>query len=330
MQNLTSQEVVKINRITQDTRKVGLGTKIFDIIALLNSVAGTVDGSPVNAVNAGKVLTLTGVVIDGEKVTINNPAVAGTDVYEFLADTAQTKTAPTNIAVDITANTTKATGTLTVDTKPTSGDTMTIGTKVYTFVPVGTATADGEISVGADLAAAKVNIVAAINGTDSINIAHTLVHAAAFVADACAITALVGGVAGNSIATTETFTAVTNIFAAALLGTGADCSAANAITALVAAFTAHDTQGVGAADGAGDTVELTADVAGTIGNAITIAETLANATFAGAATALSGGVNGTVGAKGDRMQDGTYLYYCTATNTTADKNWRRISLGVAY
>jgi len=110
-------------------------------------------------------------------------------------------------------------GTLTLDTQPTAGDTMTIGTKVYTFTADGTAAADGEIDVGADLADCKTLIPAAINGTDGINTAHTQVTAAAFVGDDMAITASTKGTAGDDIATTETFTAVTNVFDAATLGT---------------------------------------------------------------------------------------------------------------
>lgn len=308
---------------------MGLGTKISEVITSINRFAAdpSAEGTPVNAVNAAKALAVSGVVIAGETVTINNPVIAGTNVYEFVAGNAA---AAGNIAVDILASTVKATDNLTVDTQPTSGDTMTIGTKVYTFVPGGTANADGEISVGTSLATAQANIVAAINGTDNVNDPHPSVVAGVFAANASAITAKVGGAAGNSIATTETFTAASNIFSAAALATGADCTAANAITALVAAVTASDTQGVGAADGTGDTVDFTADVAGVSGNAIVIGETMANGAFAGDATALSGGVDGTVGLKGDTFIDATYLYKCVANNTVSGKNWRRISLGSAY
>ncbi len=110
-------------------------------------------------------------------------------------------------------------GTLTMDTQPTVGNTMTIGTTIYTFTTDGTAATAGEIDVGADVADAKTLVVAAINGTDGINVAHPLVTAAAFVGDDCVITAKVKGVSGDLIATTETFTAVTNVFDAATLGT---------------------------------------------------------------------------------------------------------------
>lgn len=325
MDNLTLTETKVLNQVSNiRNRDVDLGTLLDNVVKSLKRV-----GTPVNALNASKVLTISGVVIDGETVTFNNPAVAGSDVYEFLADEAQTKTAPSNIAVDITDYSAKATVTLTIDTQPTSGNTMTIGSKVYTFVPVGTDTADGEISIGADLATAKTNIVTAING-GGFNVAHPLVTAAAFVGNNCTLTAKIGGTSGNAIVSTETFSAGTNVFSGATFSGGDDCTAAEAITALVAAITASDTQGVGATDGAGDTIDLLADTAGAGGNAIVIGETMANGSFAGGATTLSGGVNGTVASVHTFMIDSDYLYFTVADNTTAGKNWRRLSIGAAY
>lgn len=321
MNNLTAKQIVDLNIMNQITKDVELGTRL-DIMTAKT-------GTPVNAVNATETLLVSGVVIDGETVTINNPSVAGTDVYEFLADAAQSKTSPSNIAVNIEANTTKASVTLTMDTQPTAGDTMTIGIKKYTFVANGADDEDGKISVGTNLADAKLKVVAAINGS-GFNTPHPSVSAAAFSGNTCAITALVGGTLGNSIAATETFTAGSNIFSAATLTSGANCTAANAITALVAAITASDTQGVGAADGAGDTVVLTADTAGVAGNAITLAETMANGSFTGGSAVMSGGVDGTVGKMGETKTDATYLYKCIADNTISGKNWRRIALGAAY
>jgi hypothetical protein len=326
MDNLTAAEKKILNNISQVLDSgVKLGDKIAEIIGLSGEV-----GTPVNAVAAKETLTLTGVVVHGETVTINNPAVAGTDVYEFLTDEAQTKTEVTNIAVDITASAVKASCVLTMDTQPTAGDTLTIGEKTYIFVPVGTANGVGEISIGADLAGAQAALVAAINGTDGVNAAHPSIIAGAFNANASIISALIGGTIGNLIATTETFTAVTNVFASATLTLGADCTAANAIIALVAAITANDTQGATGTDGDGDTLVLTADVAGIVGNAIVIGETMANATFTAGATHLSGGIDGTVAEGTKFMMDESYLYICLNGNTTAGTNWRRILIGNAY
>lgn len=314
MDQITTAEKKTLNQVSQQRDP---DVKLGDILSALIGES-IVEGTPVNPVKATETLNITGVVVDGETVSI------GDDVYEFCA-AADQRVALGNIPVDIEANAGKATGTLTMDTQPTSGDKVTIGTKVYTFVPIGTDTADGEVSIGADLAEAKLNLVAAINGADEFNEPHPLVSAAAFVGDDCVITALVGGVAGNTIATTETFTAVTNVFAAVTLLTGTDCTAANAITALVAAITAEDTQGVGAVDGAGDTVVLTADVAGIAGNEIALAETLANGTFVAGATELSGGVDGTDPNGKVLLHDDTYLYVCID-----GINWRRIALGNAF
>jgi hypothetical protein len=112
-----------------------------------------------------------------------------------------------------------AEGTLTVDTQPTAGDTFTIGSTVYTFRAVGDANAAGDVEVGADLAGAQANIVAAVNGTDRFNDPHPSVTIAAFAANDAVLTASVAGTAGNAIATTETFTAGTNVFDAGTLGT---------------------------------------------------------------------------------------------------------------
>lgn len=319
MTNLTNTELKVLNNLSQvRDPDVLLGAKIQEIIACSGE-----SGTPVNAVASKVTLNITGVSVDGETLTI------GGDTYEFLADTAQSKTAPANIAINITSKTVKATGSLTVDTQPTAGDTLTIGTKTYIFVPNGTANADGEISIGADLAEAQDNISYAINGRDEINTEHPLVSASAFVANVCAITAIIGGTIGNSIPTTETFTAGTNVFAAATLGSGTNCTAANTAAVIIAAVNARDTNVVASA-GDGNDVLITAKVAGTVGNDLAVSDTMANAAFAAAATKLSGGVNGTVATGTKFMVDATYLYVCLAGNTTAQANWRRVSLGSAY
>jgi len=274
--------------------------------------------TPVNGVAASGTLTLTGVVIDGETVTI------GTDVYEFCADAAQSLTASTNIAVDITSHATASQGTLTVTEQPSADETITIGTTEYTFKAV--ADEDGEIPLGVDEATTKLNIVAAINGTDGINTAHADVSAAAFSGDTCIITALVGGTAGDAIATTETM--VNGSFDAATLGTttaGVDCLAANADGALIGA---DEGTTYAMTQGTGTTVTVTAVTKGTAGNLIATTETMANGAF-GAAT-LASGVNGTIGIAGDICIDSSYLYVAVLDNAISDANWRRLSLGSAY
>ena len=112
-----------------------------------------------------------------------------------------------------------AQGTLTLDTLPTANDTMTVGATTYTFVADADLDAAGEISLGSGLAECQANIVAAINGTDVYNKPNGSVSIADFSTNAAVITAKVPGVAGNTIVTTETFTAATNVFDAGTLGT---------------------------------------------------------------------------------------------------------------
>lgn len=230
-------------------------------------------------------LTISGVVVDTQTVTV------GARVYEFDTHTTATITSG-RVRVNIAASSTAAAGTLTLDTQPTAGDTMTIGVRTYAFVAAGTADEAGEISRGADLSAAKTAVVAAINGTDGVNAANAAVSAAAFAGDDCVLTARAGGVGGNSIVTTETFTAGTNVFDAGTLGTtvaGVDCLAPAAVTALVSAIDGDASALVDAADGAGDTVVITADATGSAGNALATTETMTNGAFGGAT--LSGGAD---------------------------------------
>jgi len=318
MVQLTATELKVLNELSQvQDYNVRLGTIISTIIG-----STAEEGTPVNAVNATGTLTISGVVKDGETVTI------GSDVYEFLADESQSKSASTNIPVDISSYATKASVTLTMDTQPISGDTVTIGTKTYIFVPVGTDNNVGEISIGATLAEAQTNLYEAIAGTDGVNTEHPSVTATVFETNVMTITAKLGGVVGNAIVSTETLTAVTNIFSASTLTTGADCSATNAVTALVAGVEASNTQSVSATDGSGDTVVITADVAGVSGNTIATTAVMTNGIF-GAAT-LTGGVDGTIAETSKFLMDESYLYVCLDGNAASQKNWRRVSIGLAY
>ncbi|MFA5445098.1 MAG: hypothetical protein WC262_09045 [Bacteroidales bacterium] len=278
------------------------------------------EGTPTNAAAAAIVMTIDGVAIDGETVTI------GDEVYEFCADADSTVTGD-NIPVDIEDYTVKGSVILTLDTAPALGDTFTLGTKVYIVVPTASANGDGDVAIGDGVPAFKANVVAAINGTDNHNVQHPLVTCAAFDGDDAVITAIAGGVAGN-VDSTDTFTTGNNAFATATLINGDDCAKADAKTALVAAI---DTESaiVGAAATAGDTLTITAKATGTAGN-VDISKTMANGTFAGAATKLAGGTDGTLGTKGDMMRDVTYLYVCIADNSVTGTNWRRVALGSAY
>ena len=106
---------------------------------------------------------------------------------------------------------------------------------------------------------------------------------------------------------------------------------AAAVTNIVTAITADMTT-VTAVDGAGDTVRVTAATKGVAGNSIVFTEASSNMAMDGSGTigAITTGVDGTVGTVNQVAQDGSYIYVCTAVNTIADNNWRRVALGSAY
>lgn len=271
-----------------------------DVLASVQVDAANADNSfnisSASDVAATGTLTLTGVAADGETVTV------GADVYEIDTEIGGIVTAG-RIRVDLSGGSTvRAQGTLTVDTQVTAGDTMTVGAQVYTFQANGALTnVAGNIELGTTLGNTQTNIVNAINRTGTpgtgyaaATIRNAQASIAAFAANAAVLTARKGGTVGNSVVTTETFTAGTNVFNAATLGTttlGVSPTAAEAVTGLVLAAGASGTEEVDLVDGAGTTVVATARVAGTGGNSIATTETLANGSW-GAAT-LTGGT-GTV------------------------------------
>lgn len=106
--------------------------------------------------------------------------------------------------------------TLTIAEQITAGDTMTIAGVTYTFIANGAAaTVANSISIGANEAAAKVNIETVLQ--DGV---HPTVNApAVFSTDDLVLEARNPGVAGESLACTETFTHANNVFDAATFGT---------------------------------------------------------------------------------------------------------------
>lgn len=232
----------------------------------------------------------------------------GSRVYVF--DALGTLTPATNqVMVDISGDVDIAQGTLTIAEPITAGDTMTIGSKNYQFVAHGTANADGEISLGADEAASKVNIVAAILGTDGINTANPDVTcAAAFSSDDLVISSKIGGTLGNTIVTTETFTHVSNVFDAGVLGTttaGADPTVTETAVALKEAIN-DDSGAMGSATNASGVLTFTADQIGADFNSVATTETCATGAW-GAAT-LAGGT--------DNHQAAVYVDVTDATAET--------------
>ena len=129
--------------------------------------------------------------------------------------------------------------TLTMDTIPTATDTMTIAGKVpltsgrggytdlnvvFTFVASGTAANPGEISIGANVAAAKANTILAVNGTGTPG-ATTYIEVSAasraalkngFVKMGASFSAThkINIQSASTLTVSETFTPATNIFGA--------------------------------------------------------------------------------------------------------------------
>lgn len=118
----------------------------------------------------------------------------------------------------------QAQGTLTMDTQPTAGDTLRIGNRTYTFVTTLRALAQNEIEIGIDVIQTQTRLQGLIAVGEqpfskTSGAPHNQVTMGGFVSNAAVITARKFGTSGNSIITTETFTASTNVFDAATLGT---------------------------------------------------------------------------------------------------------------
>lgn len=122
--------------------------------------------------------------------------------------------------------------TLEVQDQPGDGDTFTIGhqsaTKVYTLQTTLT-DVDGNIQIGASVAATRQNILKAINlsGTAGADYAasmteHPAVEALNVEASIIFLRSEVYGDVGNTFATTETFTSADNTFGGATMAGGSD------------------------------------------------------------------------------------------------------------
>lgn len=102
-----------------------------------------------------------------------------------------------------------ATGTLTASANVADGDTVTVGTTVYTF-ETGTIDTAYEVLVGATASDSLDNLIAAVNGAAGAGtlygtgtVANTDATAVAGAGDTVDFTAIAPGTAGNSVATTE-------------------------------------------------------------------------------------------------------------------------------
>lgn len=275
------------------------------------------DASPVNPKAASGTLTISGVVGDAQTVTI------GENVYEF--DINNTYTAG-RIQVDVADLRNEATGTLTFIGVPIAAETVTLGSgetaEVYEFVAAAEDIADPAnipVVLGATLTADN----AVTKLAEAINASSELVTAAFDTDDdIVGVSAVAKGTAGNAIDSTETCTNAA--WGAAKLAGGLDTiTATNAVTALVAAITAND-EVVTAADGADDTVVVTAVAVGTGGNSVATTETMTNGAWGHAH--LENGQYGTpCNIKDVIVYASPYYYWCITPGNQDDVAWQRFT-----
>jgi len=178
-------------------------------------------------IETGKRQVLVDAVLDFPSVGAGDSELLTVAVPQVRLGQAVHVTPANNVAA------TASQGTLTMDVIPADTNTVTIDAKVYTFQTV-LLVGDGNVAIGANVGESQVNLVAAINldGVEGVNYGagmtkHPTVSIGDFAANDAILTANTPGVAGDTIATTETFTPVTDIFDGATLGTtraGADYS----------------------------------------------------------------------------------------------------------
>lgn len=284
------------------------------------------NGTPVNPVAAVGVLAVDGVLTHAEICTI------GENIYEINASDGSTVTTAGNIPVDITSTAIKAQGVATVSGLPTPTDVLEVGGVSYTFVADGTAAADGEVDVGANEADLIANVIAAINGTDGIQAAANPYVTATngTVAETILLTAIIGGVAGNSIE--FDCDDVTNMAddAAKVLGgetAGVDSTQDESGTALAAALTGDVS---GTYDATANEITVTAVTKGVAGNSLDFLAGTMDVTpdTEGGTDALGGsvlGVDGTPALRGATMENGERFYVCITEGTIATVEWAEVA-----
>lgn len=317
----------------------------IDLAAVALTSLSLEEGTPVNAVAATQILTLTGVIVPGSHAE-----------SVITSDT-------TNVA---------------------DGETVTIGSTVYRFKDTMLAAYDVKIGASAAASLDNLKAAINASGTPGTEYfagtaAHPSVVATTNADTTQKIVARVPGTAANTLATTETsghlswadttlgggtgtsnpgaasdtvtIDSVVYSFVDVLSETNAPAAAianqvlfgassAEALDNLKLAINAGATAGTNYSTGTvvHPTVTATtnsnteqtveAKVKGTAAHSIAVSKSMANGAWG--AGNLAGGVNGTVGIANEVLVDASYLYHAVAANTVADTNWRRISLGSAY
>jgi hypothetical protein len=166
-----------------------------------------------------------------QPTTLENGTIRGIDSLNdalHLVEKKRVLRDVTNVGTDVTVPTeVDATGVLTFNSNVNNLDTVTTGTKTYTFQTVLT-DVDGNVLIGATASDSIDNLIAAITlgaGSGTLYAASTtangFITAAAGAGDTMDATALLGGTDGNTIATTESTATVRMQWGAATLTGGA-------------------------------------------------------------------------------------------------------------
>jgi hypothetical protein len=279
-------KALTFSNVVHEAETITIGSRVYEIDSD-NSVIGAhvkVDVSAGTKTQAAGVLTLDGVVIDGETFTV------GSEIFEFDTDGIVVSG---HKKIDISSFAVAAQGLLTLGgAKPGNTETITIGTRVYTWKTTLTAAVD-EILIGLNVDDCIDNLVAALNHTgvegtqySTGTVINTQVTATKDSGTAMTLTAKVPGLAGSSIATTTTMADGANIFDSTTLGVkteGVDCTAVNADGQIVSDFNTLTALDITAAQGTGTSVNFSADTPGaqngSAGNVVST-ETMAHGSFA--------------------------------------------------
>jgi hypothetical protein len=301
-------------------------------------------GTPVNAVAATQILELTGDIVAGShaesvltsnatNVTDGDTVTIGTTVYRFK----DTMAAAYDVKIGADAATTLDNLKAAINGTGTAGVEWFAGTAAHPTV-VATTNADTTQKVVARLPGTAANTLATTKS------AATLSWPAATLGDGTGLSN--PGVAPETVTVdTVVYSFVdvlseTNGAAAVANQVLFGASSAAALDNLKLAINAGATAGTNYSTGTvvHPTVTATtnenasqvvaAKVKGTAAESIAVDDTIADGAWAGAT--LASGVDGTVGIARQVLLDANYLYVCTAANTIADANWKKVDLGSAY
>ncbi|MFH0825291.1 MAG: hypothetical protein V2B18_21275 [Pseudomonadota bacterium] len=210
------------------------------------------------------------ITISGGVPSLTDIITIGSQEFEFVA--ARGGAGQITLGADVAAQ-----GTITLGGLPSLDETFVVDDQTFTFKA--SRGGAGEVTLGANAPACVTNIAAAI-ALDLVS-----VTAADGSGDTVVITAAAAGTAGNALVLTEAATNMTVDGSGTLGGTtlGVDAAPATVLN-IVAAITADIPTVATAADGASDTVVVTATQAGAAGNSIVFTESADNLTVNGAGT----------------------------------------------